>query len=156
MTDDPLNGLAHSLTIAHVDAIEEDIDTSLLAKLTSSPTLSCKAHLSQQTIPKRRRRDEVWLLVTPSRHVLRTSIQMKTERRFSKHVSRSTRTVHAVGTNDHATCQQAPQREEYFHTGSVASLTIKQLAYTNDGNTAVIHVRAAEMLAHYPGTLDDF
>lgn len=156
MTDDALNGLAHSLTIAHVDVIEEDVDTSLLAKLTGSPTLSCKAHLSQQTIPKRGRRDKVWLLVTPSRRVLRESIQMETERRFSKHVSLSTRTVHAVGTNDHATCQQAPEREECFHTGLVASLTIKQLAYTNDGNTAVLHVCAAEMLAHYSRTLDDF
>jgi hypothetical protein len=34
--DDVLNGLAHSLTIAHVDAIEADVDAGLLTELTSS------------------------------------------------------------------------------------------------------------------------
>lgn len=34
--DNVLDGLAHSLTVAHVDTIETDVDTSLLAKLTCS------------------------------------------------------------------------------------------------------------------------
>lgn len=76
--DDVLNGLAISLTIAYVDAIETDVDavemdvdavetdvdaietdvdTRLLAKLAGSPTLSCKTKATV-IIPKHCRRDK--------------------------------------------------------------------------------------------------
>jgi hypothetical protein len=34
--DNVLDGLAHSLTVAHVDAIEADVDSGLLTELTRS------------------------------------------------------------------------------------------------------------------------